>query len=335
MGRPRKYVHDNKGRLVDGVSDHPRGGFYIINREGQREYFGKGPDALGRARQRHLDSVMPGSGRLGRRSAREVDQTVFTEQALQMHPEIWRRIVQQLESWGLVSPSPPNMAGAYAETLKPNEEEDRTHSRRAQALDLANPTPFGSRYVQEEEEDEAPPATGPKLGDCLRVWRQWKSDEVRGAKHIKTVYGHFQEFVKVVGNRPIAALDAEDFITWQKWVLRNSRKRNSGKWASDWHSRVKAVFTTVRRKKPSWLFPQGVMEWADSYERRAYTADRRNREPMPVGRLVLHGLVTTRHGSVICRSCWHPRAQHPRCNAYAPEPDASMASSVTLSCVLL
>jgi hypothetical protein len=37
LARPRKYVRDENGNVVDGVSFHKRGGFYIINADGQRE----------------------------------------------------------------------------------------------------------------------------------------------------------------------------------------------------------------------------------------------------------------------------------------------------------
>ena len=47
MSIGRKYARDPKtGNTIDGVSFHKAGGYYVILPDGQRQYYGRNPDAL-------------------------------------------------------------------------------------------------------------------------------------------------------------------------------------------------------------------------------------------------------------------------------------------------
>lgn len=127
-----------------------------------------------------------------------------------------------------------------------------------------------------------------RLSDCFAEW--WKimlnfSDQP--TTYMKDVKRAFHRFVVVVGNKQISKINADDFAAWRSWVTREKAKRGwSAKAHNDQHKYVKNVFSTVKSERPSWPFPDGLLEWQHLPKairrRNKYVSKKHNREPMPV-----------------------------------------------------
>jgi integrase len=128
--------------------------------------------------------------------------------------------------------------------------------------------------------------TDEKLSDCLKLWLLIRQEE----KGCKTIYHAdveraFNRFKTLVGDLPISQLAAEHFAEWRRWVKKESKKRDSNKWAKDQHKYVATILRGCKEDRPSWRFPDGLLEWAKLPKTEAkklkYSPAKKNRDPFP------------------------------------------------------
>lgn len=136
-----------------------------------------------------------------------------------------------------------------------------------------------------EPVDDQPATSRRRLSDCLSCWREWKQAEGCKKTYVDDVSRAFRRFTKVIGNRRIAELTADDFAEWRLWVARQSQSRASVKWARDQHKHVKTVLDLAETEHPNWGFPDGLAKWVRAAKhrqgRQKYVPKKQNREPMP------------------------------------------------------
>ena len=285
MARPRKLVRDPRdSKVVFGLSiNKSTGEHYSIGEDGKRVYWGRerrqAIDAFhASARPALADNafVVISPPRIGvsvehnkwidvSRYSHALDAlaTVLTPQQV----ERMRPVVDHMIRWGESFGFPYQFTNVTGfDGLRKQREQELAAERTGRAV-------LGNRSDGKPSRE--------RLSDCLKCWEQWKSSEGRSRAYIADVNARFQRFVAVVRDKPLNQLDAADFIKWEQWVIRESRKERTGKWHNDHLKAVAQVLRFARRKNREWAFPTGVLEWATEYEARKYQPGADNRTPIP------------------------------------------------------
>jgi integrase len=261
MGRPRRYVQVG-GKEITGVSRMPDGRFYILI-DGRRRYFRSLPGARAayRATQaRHLSAVdlvkMMAIARVREEAA-----------------------IQALRRSGVHEQRPATINGG---AIYVDETSVFHYIESANALAEAVGVPDFST-------DEVLPRCGcgrsrHTLTGVISEWKRLKmaAKEGRNSEHIGTVCRVFERFMAVVGDVPVDALAATHFIAWRQWVFHEGLKRQSAKWSNDQHATVKLVIRYVRRHRSDWPWPDGLSDWMNAYDRKAYQPRAANKQPLQV-----------------------------------------------------
>ena len=120
-----------------------------------------------------------------------------------------------------------------------------------------------------------------RLKAVLHEWERLKTEEGTTETYLDDAKRAFDRFISVIGNRSISDLTPDDFAIWRRWVIREGKDR-SFKWENDQHKHVKTILRAVKMDKPSWLFPDGMIEWASSWKRKKYLPAKGNRSKLPV-----------------------------------------------------
>lgn len=262
MGRPRKYVQQN-GREITGVSKMPDGRFYIIVDGHRRQYF---RDVF-RARAAYLAQQ--------HQNMSESDRAVLTAKAEvrrasaieELKREPWYDHVRiEAPGSGFISEGDEGFFN-YLET----------------ANAMADSAGVPQIEIQEHVGAMDVSARGPRLSQVLAEWQRLKKlgGDGRATSHIMGVSRIFNQFICVIGDVKIGQLASSQFRTWREWVLKESPKRESGKWSNDQHDSVKMVLRFVRRHDDDWDWPAGLSDWLEAYDRKAYQPKPENRQPIP------------------------------------------------------
>ena len=74
-----------------------------------------------------------------------------------------------------------------------------------------------------------------RLADTLKFWAKRKKEEGREPQTINDMSSRFKCFIKCIGNKLVSGLSHDDFIKWQRHVMRESRKRQKPEWWSHRH----------------------------------------------------------------------------------------------------
>jgi integrase len=128
--------------------------------------------------------------------------------------------------------------------------------------------------------------TAEKLSDCVKLWLEIRKEE-KGSKTIyhADVERAFNRFKTLVGDLPISQLTADQFAEWRRWVKKEAKKRESNKWSRDQHKYVATILRGCKEDRPSWRFPDGLLEWAKLPKTEAkklkYSPAKKNRDPLP------------------------------------------------------
>lgn len=266
MGRPRKYVQTN-GKEITGVSKMPDGRFYIIDNNNRRRYFRKVEDARAAylaTQSRDLSpmerAVLIAKAEIRRAAAHEKLKRSG------MHDELGNRIVTGPPE-PIVVRNDDSILFKYLET----------------ANSLADTVGVPEVDVRRVNPSVSSAGSAPKLSRVIDEWRRLKKTG-RGDKdtrHVKEATRIFKQFIRVIGNNPIDGLNASQFAAWREWVLNAAVKRASGKWSNDRHAIVKQVIRFVRRHRSDWPWPDGLSDWLDAYDRKAYLPSAANKQPLP------------------------------------------------------
>ncbi|GMU22713.1 MAG: hypothetical protein AMXMBFR13_27980 [Phycisphaerae bacterium] len=120
-----------------------------------------------------------------------------------------------------------------------------------------------------------------RLRDCLTVWRELKRDESCHPLYIAKMTTVVSRFIALVGNKPVYLLNPDDFAAWRRFVSRGLQK-NSADWANQHLSRLKTFLREVKRDKPLWGWPEGMLEWTGDFKTYRHTPAKENRASLPV-----------------------------------------------------
>ena len=132
------------------------------------------------------------------------------------------------------------------------------------------------------ESEDGAPTSRKRLADTLKFWAEWKKEEGREPQTINDMSARFKCFIRCVGNKLVSELSHDDFIKWQRYVMRESKKRAKPElWSNRRHQAVKYILKFTKRKESKWGFPDGLFEWSDCYDRKKYVAGRENKQPIP------------------------------------------------------
>lgn len=123
---------------------------------------------------------------------------------------------------------------------------------------------------------------------CLNEWKTIKREEGVTSDYIGEIKTVTNRFIKVVGNKPISELTADDFATWRRHIT-IAAKKFTAHWHNENHKHLRTMFTEVRRAKPSWDFPAGLTDWLSGWKSQKHLVRKENRAAMPVD--VFHRLV--------------------------------------------
>ena len=161
----------------------------------------------------------------------------------------------------------------------------------ARALEFADPatraqiaTDVRNRVFNEPEQHK--PRSKERLSDCLDFWVAWVTNDGNEPEtaNVEDTRARFRRFIQCVNNLPISAITHNDFVNWQKRV-RSQKTWKSVKTKNDHHATVTKILSLAKRKQRDWLFPDGLLEWANDWKldkRQAYAPKPKNKEPMPV-----------------------------------------------------
>lgn len=115
--------------------------------------------------------------------------------------------------------------------------------------------------------DGAEPAPSKeKLSDCIRFWQEWKAEQGRRGSYVDETVRCFNELISVAGDKPVNQLTKDDFVRFERYLNRESRKHDG----NDWHNRriksVRAVLNHVWRKT-EYPLPDAWAKWFGDIER--------------------------------------------------------------------
>jgi integrase len=275
MARPRVYLRVD---LIDGR--------YVASKSGTITIDGYSINEATREVYTIVDGVRKYNGR-------DVDR-IARQYLTRLHPDAADVAKRQLENFGL------DPAEVSDETVTAWIRADADGKRALAAsfgadtgeVDLQNsntwedydreipkpPQPLPSLFQKAHERIETE-ARGPTLKSVLETWQKLKAGDDFDAVYLSAVARTFKRFMKVVGNKPLALLTADDFADWRRWT---NRSKNGPAWYNEQHTRLATVFRAVRRDKPSWPWLPGLADWLSGWDSKKHQAERHHRKPMPV-----------------------------------------------------
>ena len=268
MARPRKYVQLN-GREITGVSRTSDGRYYTITGS-HRRYHKSLEEARGAywaAQARTLTDV----DRAKLNAKAEIRHAIALERLREQggngpsraDDAMMERVVERI----LVEGDP----GWWQSLAVRNTLADELD---VPAVEIDDGTAVSTLAVATQ-----------RLSTVLAEWARLKRAGNNGVdtRNIKEVSRIFNQFVKCVGNVPVNQLTSAQFRKWRELILKSAQKRSSGKWSNDRHAAVKRVFRFVRRHNSDWAWPDGLSDWLDAYDRKAYRPKPENKQPLPAG----------------------------------------------------
>lgn len=268
MGRPRKYVQVD-GKEITGVSRMPDGRYYILDNN-RRRYFRRVEDA----RAAYLATQS--------RNLSPVERAVLIARAevrrAAAHEKLQRHGVHgEWDNRRMSSPPAPIVVRNDDSILFKYLEMVNT------LADTVGVPEVDVHQVKPGASSTSSATSAPRLSKVLDEWRRLKKAGRGGqeTRHIREATRIFKQFIRVVGDKAVDTLSASHFAAWREWVLTAAVKRKSGKWANDRHAIVKQVFRFVRRHRSDWPWPDGLSDWFDAYDRKAYRPRAANKQPLP------------------------------------------------------
>lgn len=130
------------------------------------------------------------------------------------------------------------------------------------------------------------PVRGPRLSECIAVFRKDQEQRQNTQKHISSCVNKFKRFVDFLDDKRIRALQKMDFVRYSDHVIGKTVGLSS-KSLRDLLKSVEVVLDTSRTRMDDGIFPEGLDNWLNVLKRdrrkRPYTPPRQNREPMPAG----------------------------------------------------
>lgn len=154
----------------------------------------------------------------------------------------------------------------------------------------ANPTygPVPVDWLPPKSQGDQKPKSGKRLSNCIDAWMEIMLDgHANPTDYMMDVKRVWKKFQKAVGNKLVSEIKPDDFATWRSWVTKEQAKNNrSAKWHNDHHKYIKTVVRNVKIERPSWKFPDGVIEWQELPKRikmkNSYVPKSSNKQPIPV-----------------------------------------------------
>lgn len=275
-GRPAKVVKYHKAK---------RQYFATLQVGGRTEYFygATEPEALEKYTQRREQLQRPIRGLTDEEADTELLSAGVPEEVVAENPEL-RRVVKR----GTFVVDPKWLDEHPEHPLA----RIRTNTERARKG--MTPIPIVPEDASAEQVGSQALPLRKRLSDCLSCWREWKQADGCTTTYLGDVARSFGRFRKLVGNKLVSELTADDFAQWRLWVLRQSKKRTSVKWLRDQHKHVKTVLGLAENEHPNWGFPDGLTKWLDASKHQArrqkYVPKKENRLPLPVA--IFAGVLT-------------------------------------------
>lgn len=98
------------------------------------------------------------------------------------------------------------------------------------------------------ESEDGKPTSKKRLADPLKFWAEWKKEEGREPQTINDMSSRFKCFIGCVGNKLVSELSHDDFIKWQRYVMRESRQRAKPElWSNRRHQAVKYILKFTKQ----------------------------------------------------------------------------------------
>jgi len=131
-----------------------------------------------------------------------------------------------------------------------------------------------------EKKTKEPEPDRHTIRQCLNEWKRIKKEEGCTDLYVSKIEVVTKRFIKKTGNKPISDLTADDFASWRRHITLAAKKQTP-LWHNDNHKRLKTLFVDVRRAKPSWRFPEGLMDWLTAWRSLKHLPDGKNKKRMP------------------------------------------------------
>jgi integrase len=105
-----------------------------------------------------------------------------------------------------------------------------------------------------------------KLSDCARYWQEWKGEQGRRASYVAESVRCFNEFIKVVGDKPLNQLTKADFVQFERYLNRIAPGHNGNDW---YNRRVKSLRTILNHiyRKTEYPLPDAWKKWFEDVEK--------------------------------------------------------------------
>ena len=95
------------------------------------------------------------------------------------------------------------------------------------------------------------------LSTCVVEWQEWKEEQGRRASYVDETVRQFNEFVAVVGDKPINQLNKADFVAYERHLNKNAA-------SNDWFNRRRKALRTILNhvwRKTEYPVPDAWHKW--------------------------------------------------------------------------
>jgi len=276
MPRPRKFVNarGKKTTVNTGVSLHEKSGrFYILDKAGNRTYFGTFEEARASLAIAEARAFPPISFEIS-------DDDMWSGPPLEELPpdgtpldEIGDDHPHKLWLIDRQSGIPPTKTiqipadGFWLEAKRQLETDSKGFIDRLGLRRFFDPTVVAK-------------GQGPTLRKVGEAWKAYQADQHGGeTRHIREQISRWESFVRSANNVRVDVLTPEHFREYFDAVARKS-KGKSAKMHHDRCAAPKSILTWAKKRYPEYGISRDALDWADSFDRRKYKAKRSIRQPV-------------------------------------------------------